>query len=128
MAEIRGSYSNIDVNTLYPDLHEADACQQWEALYFSDNKTNSKPVLKLQIIFANNQGAIKLLENPRFYNWSKHIDIKYHFIREACQQGLIKLVYIPTADIVADILTKSLPREKHEKHMRGMGMCEWGQV
>ena len=75
-----------------------------------------------QVIFGDNQGSIKLSKNPQHHNRTKHIDVKYHFIRDNVQQGLIKLLYIPTNEMVADILTKSLPRDKHEKHMQGMGM------
>ena len=77
-----------------------------------------------QVIFADNQGAIKLSKNPEFHNRSKHIDIKYHFVQDSCQKGLIELIYIPTTEMVADILTKSLPRDRHEKHMKGMGMTD----
>ena len=78
------------------------------------------------MIFSDNQGAIKLSRNPQHHNRSKHIDIKYHFVRDSYQKGLIELVYIPTSEMVADILTKALPREKHEKHMKGMGLSQWG--
>ncbi len=82
----------------------------------------SKPTRNLLIIFADNQGAIKLSKNPQYHNRTKHIDVKYHFIRESCQNGLIKMIYIPTGEMVADILTKSLPRDKHNKHMKSMGL------
>ena len=68
-----------------------------------------KETLEPQIIFTDNQGAIKLSKNPQHYNQMKHIDIKYHFICESNQSGLIQLTYIPTNEMVADILTKSLP-------------------
>ena len=85
----------------------------------------TKPT-KPQIIFADNQGAIKLSKNPQHHNRTKHIDVKYHFIRESTRSGLIQLVYIPTNEMVADILTKALLRERHEKHMKGMGMDSVG--
>jgi hypothetical protein len=79
-----------------------------------------------QIIFADNQGAIKLSRNPQHHKRTKHIDVRYHFIRESTQSGLIRLVHIPTNEMVADILTKALPRLQHQKHMKGMGMDSVG--
>ena len=65
---------------------------------------------------------MKLAENPQFHNRTKHIDIRYHFIRDTLAAGEIVLQYLPTADMVADIMTKPLPREKHEKHSGAMGL------
>lgn len=47
-------------------------------------------------IFDDNQGAIALAENPVHHQRSKHIDIKYHFVRNECRQGKINVVYLPT--------------------------------
>jgi hypothetical protein len=103
--------------------YEIDAQDLLESLGIEPTKMN-KEILALQIIFADNQGAIKLSKNPQHHNRTKHIDVKYHFIRESSQHGLIQLTYIPTDEMVADILTKSLPRDRHEKHMKGMGMTD----
>ena len=52
---------------------------------------------------------MKLANNPQFHNRAKHIDVCYHFIRDPLAAGDITLQYLPTADIVADVLTKPLP-------------------
>lgn len=75
-----------------------------------------------QQLYVDNQGAIKLTENPRFHERTKHIDIKYHFVQEAHEKGLINVKYVPTEDMTADIMTKALPLERHWKHMEGMGL------
>ena len=46
---------------------------------------------------------------------TKHIDIRYHFIREGIQNGAIDLKYVTTSEMVADILTKPLPKHRFEK-------------
>lgn len=61
-------------------------------------------------IFADNQGAIKLAYNPVFHARSKHIDIKFHFVREEINKGSIQLVFVPSADNIADIFTKPLSK------------------
>ena len=50
--------------------------------------------LDSMIIHCDNQSCIKLLENPVFHDRSKHIEMKYHFIRDIVQRGTIKLQYI----------------------------------
>ena len=57
-----------------------------------------------------------------FHDRSKHIKIRYHFIRDWVQRGVVQLEYISTEDQVADILTKSLPKGKHERFRDLMGV------
>ena len=74
------------------------------------------------LIHCDNQSCIKLTENPVFHERTKHISIKYHFIRDWVQKGVVKLEYISTDEQVADILTKSLPRGKHVHFKDKMGV------
>eukprot|EP00253_Pinus_taeda_P026176 PITA_26176 len=69
--------------------------------------------LRPSVIYCDNQSCIELTENPVFHDRSKHIGIRYHFIRDYVQKGAVKLEYISTNEQVADILTKALPRGKH---------------
>ena len=55
------------------------------------------------LIKVDNQGANNLAKNPFNHQRSKHIDLKYHFIRSEIQAGTIKLNYVPTDENVADI-------------------------
>jgi hypothetical protein len=65
-------------------------------------------------IFSDNQSSIALSKNPRFHERSKHIEIKYHFLREKVETNVLQLEYTPTGIMWADILTKSLPKSKHD--------------
>ena len=56
-----------------------------------------------------------MAKNPMFHKRSKHIDIKYHFIRNEIQLGTINLEYVASEDNVADIFTKSTSKIKLEK-------------
>ena len=78
--------------------------------------------LRPTVIFFDNRSCINLTKNPIFHNQSKHIEIRYHFIRDCVQQGAVKLEYISTDEQVADILTKSLPRGKHVYFRDKMGV------
>eukprot|EP00253_Pinus_taeda_P024512 PITA_24512 len=78
--------------------------------------------LRPSVIYCDNQNCIKLTENPVFHDRSKHIGIKYHFIRDYVQKGAVKLEYISTDEQVAYILTKALPRGKHVYFKDKMGV------
>jgi len=73
-------------------------------------------------IHADNQSAIALSKDSQFHARSKHIDIQHHFIREKVGDGSIELVYCPTDEMLADILTKGLSKAKHEKFTRELGL------
>ena len=47
--------------------------------------------LEMNFVFCDNQSCVKLLENPVFHDKSKHIEIKYHHIRDMVQRGAVKL-------------------------------------
>lgn len=62
------------------------------------------------ILYEDNQGAIAMSENPVHRQRSKHIDVKHNFVREKVGSLEIKLVYVPTQDQLADMLTKPLAK------------------
>ena len=80
--------------------------------------------LELTVIHCDNQSYIKLFENPAYRDRSKHIEIKYHFIRDVVQRGAVKLKYIRTDEQVADILTKPLSRLKFVYFRDKLGVVE----
>lgn len=57
-------------------------------------------------------------KNPVCRQRSKHVDIKYHFVRSAHTEGKISIEYCPTADMIADILTKPVTKAKFENFKR----------
>ena len=67
------------------------------------------------MIFEDNQAAISMAKNPQFHGRSKHIAIKYHFIRDHVSSGSVELKYCCTKEMVADMLTKGLYRDQFEK-------------
>jgi hypothetical protein len=70
-------------------------------------------------LYCNNQSAIALAQNDNYHAHTKHIDIQYHFIHYIIEQGHIDLIYCPTDEMIADILTKALPSIK-AKHFASM--------
>ena len=76
------------------------------------------------VVYEDNQSAICIAKNPQSHGRSKHIDIKYHFIREQVQQKTIEVKYCKTEDMIADLLTKGLGKEKFEKLRSMTGLTE----
>lgn len=70
----------------------------------------------------DNQSAIRLIKNPEFHKRTKHIDVRFHFIREKFEEGLFDLQYISTHDMVADVFTKPLARDRFEFLRNLLGM------
>ncbi|GJZ27482.1 hypothetical protein Tco_0571735 [Tanacetum coccineum] len=73
-------------------------------------------------ILVNNKSAIELAKNPVNHERSKHIDIRFHFIRDHVKEGRAQLVHVPSRDQVADIFTKPLPTVLLENFKRLIGM------
>ena len=69
-------------------------------------------------IFVDNQGTIDLASKYTTEKRSKHIDIRYHFIRERISSGFIDLTHVPTENNVADIMTKPVSKVKLERFCR----------
>jgi len=64
------------------------------------------------VIFGDNQGAIALSKDPVNHQRSKHIDVRYHFIRDEVNHGRVVIEYCPTSDMVADMMTKPVTKVK----------------
>jgi hypothetical protein len=75
-------------------------------------------------LYCDNQGAIALLKNPTSHSRAKHIDVHHHFARERVARGEVSFQYCPTADMLADMLTKALPRPKFQEHRVKLGLVE----
>ena len=73
-------------------------------------------------ICGDNQGSIFMASNPITEPHSKHIDIRYHGIRESIANGKVELFFINGAENPTDLLTKNLPREKFVKFRAQLGL------
>ncbi|KAL0430352.1 UNVERIFIED_CONTAM: Retrovirus-related Pol polyprotein from transposon RE1 [Sesamum radiatum] len=75
-------------------------------------------------IYCDNKSAIAITKNPVQHNRTKHIDIKYHALREATTRGEIELKYCSTEEQLADMFTKALPRDKFEELRTKIGVSQ----
>jgi len=105
--------------TEYIALSEAGCKLCWlRSLYYELGFLQKLPT----ILRGNNNGSIAMVNNPQFHQRSKHIDIRYHWIRDEIIKETINLESCRDPDQTADILTKALPKPKHHKHLYDMGL------
>ena len=80
--------------------------------------------LNATCIYCDNQSCVKLSENLVFHDKLKHIEIKYHYIKDMVQIGAVKLQYVATNEQIADVLTKPLARVKFEYFREKLGVLQ----
>lgn len=93
-----------------------------EAIYLRNllyEISGSFSIIKLH---CDNQSALKLAVSHQSHNRSKHIDVRYHFVRDAVRSNLIEIQYTSTQEMPADLLTKGLMSNKHYKFMSKIGV------
>ncbi len=73
-------------------------------------------------LFSDNQSAIALTKDHQYHARTKHIDIQFHFIHWIVEEGSLRLVFCPTADMVTDALTKALPSPKVKHFAAELGL------
>ena len=71
-------------------------------------------------INVNNINAIYLSKNATTGNHTKHVDTRYHFIREYINKGIVEIVFVRSEDNKAGLMTKNLGNKLYAKHMKGM--------
>lgn len=78
--------------------------------------------IPMPMLLVDNQSALKLIENPVLHHGTKHIDIRYHYIRNEVANKTLCVGYVPTAQQLADVLTKGLAKAAHESAMEALGL------
>lgn len=81
------------------------------------------PLSEPTTLHGDNQAAIALTKDGSYHARTKHIDIRYHFIRYSIEAGSIRLIYCPTDNQTADILTKALPSVKVKHFASALGLA-----
>jgi hypothetical protein len=75
-------------------------------------------------VFCDNSSSIKLSKNPVLHGRTKHINVRFHFIRDLIKKGEVELVYCGTKEQIADIMTKPLKLEDFVKLRMLLGVQE----
>jgi len=105
----------------YIALSEASKQGQWiRALLRELQRTQYLDDTLATPLFSDNQGCIALARDPVAHSRTKHIDVRYHYIRELVSYGKATIEYIRTADMLADVLTKPLPLTAFKHCIQGL--------
>jgi hypothetical protein len=75
-------------------------------------------------INCDNTSAINISKNPVQHSWTKHIDIRHHFMRDLVESEVVSLSFIPTENQLVDILTKPLDGGRLESLRKAIGVCD----
>ena len=73
-------------------------------------------------LMLDSTSAISIIQNPVQFSRTKHIEIRYHFIRDAYEKGKIDMKYVPSADQIADVFTKALDSAPFQNLVSRLGM------
>ena len=73
-------------------------------------------------IMSDSQSSIAYTKDPKFNSKTKHIDIKYHYVKDMVARGEVNLKYISTHDMIADLLTKVVTIDVFERHIKCFGL------
>ena len=76
-------------------------------------------------ILCDNTSAINISKNPMMHSKTKHIPIKFHFLREQVAEKNIKLEYVEIREHISNIFTKPLPREIFEYLRQKLGVISF---
>ena len=69
-------------------------------------------------IMSDSQSSITYTKDPKFHSKTKHINIKYHYVKNMVARREVNLKYISTNDMIADSLTKAVTRDVFERHIK----------
>ncbi|KAG5859796.1 hypothetical protein JTB14_018006 [Gonioctena quinquepunctata] len=75
-------------------------------------------------LFEDNQGCIKLAEDKRSTSRTKHIDVRYHHLRDLINNNIIDFKYCSSPGMIADGLTKPLPKQTFFDFRRSIGILQ----
>lgn len=93
---------------------------QWLLYLLKDLKI---PHLSPANIYTDSKSALCIAQNPVLHEKTKRIQIDYHFTREKLQAGVVKIIYIPTSQNIADMLTKPLGLDLFTHFSSKMNIC-----
>ncbi|OIT27592.1 retrovirus-related pol polyprotein from transposon tnt 1-94, partial [Nicotiana attenuata] len=73
-------------------------------------------------LYCDSQAAVAYTKYPKYHSKTKHVDIKYNFVRDMVASGEINLQYIPTRSMIADPFTKAISGDLFMKHVMALGL------
>lgn len=109
----------VTLSTTEAEFVAAAACACQAVLMKRILKKVSYDQVDCTTVFCDISSTIKLSTNPIMHGRSKHIDVRFHFLRDLTKEGVVQLIHCGTQDQVADVMTKPLNLNQFKK-LRGM--------
>lgn len=107
----------------YIEACEASKEAVWLIKFYTDLEV-IPGVEKPLVLYCENSGAVENSKEPRSHKRQKHIERKYHLVREIVQRGDVSILKIALEYNLADLFTKMLPAKQFEGHVRNLGLRE----
>jgi hypothetical protein len=82
-----------------------------------------KDALDPVTIHCDSTIALAYAKDPKYHGRTKHIDIRYHYIRDVIAQKEVVLKHISMSHMIVDPLTKPIARDVFQAHVRSLGLC-----
>ena len=76
------------------------------------------------LLLGDNDGSISMAKNPQFHKRTKHVELRWHWVHDLTNDGLINIVDCRDPQQTADILTKQIPRPKFSRHVNELGLSD----
>jgi hypothetical protein len=120
-SRLQRSISQSTTEAEFVSLNEATREAVWLRRILADLDHNLSDPIEIR---CDNQGAIRLVHNPENHQRTKHIEVKFLYVREQQERGSVNVVFVGTKNQLADGLTKSLPRPRFEELWTQIGVTE----
>ena len=104
------------------DFNEAMRSEKKEIMWLKKIFLECKIEIFKYTLCVDNTSVVKLIKNPEFHQRSKHIDIRYHFLRDLYNRGEIDVTYVTSEEQLADICTKALPKPRFKYLRQKLGL------
>ncbi|KAI3503844.1 hypothetical protein L1887_32298 [Cichorium endivia] len=113
----------VSISTAEAEYVAAAACTSQIIWIQSQQKDYAINMRKIPL-FCDSQSAIRIWHNPVQHSKTKHIALRYHFIKSHVEEGNIEVHFVHTTEQFADIFTKALNEEAFTRIVRGLGMID----
>ena len=113
----------VSLSTTEAEFIAAASCA-CQAVWLQRVLNNLSPNRSKSItIHCDSSSAIKLSKNPVMHGRTKHIDVRFHFLRDLTKDGTVELEYCSSQEQLADLMTKPLKLDTFHKLRQSLGVC-----
>jgi hypothetical protein len=117
----------LTINTEYIAGAKAAKEAVWIRNFINDLRI-PRVYIDIVLLYINNNLALKLTRNPKFYSKSKHINVKHYFIRKKVKERVINTQRVNTTNNLANVFTKALAKPIHKDLVQRLNLLSRGET